>query len=70
MDSGVLEMNEIDLVKIQAREIFKLCEIVEKQNRLIEDFLRTEAAQIRDLEFENRIAEITARLLMRRESIS
>lgn len=63
-------MNEIDLVKIQAREIFKLCEIVEKQNRLIEDFLRTEAAQIRDLEFENRIAEITARLLMRRESIS
>ena len=28
-------MNEIDLVKIQAREIFKLREIVEKQNRLI-----------------------------------
>lgn len=43
-------MNEIDLVKIQAREIFYLRDLVNKQNALIEDFLKSEAALISDLQ--------------------
>jgi hypothetical protein len=46
-------MNEIDLVKIQAREIFKLRNLVDMQNKLIEDFLRSEAELIRELQETN-----------------
>jgi hypothetical protein len=43
-------MNETDINKIQAREIAMLRNLVNMQTKLIEDFLRTEAALIRELQ--------------------
>ena len=43
-------MNETDIAKIQSREIAMLRNLVNMQTKLIEDFLRTEAALIRELQ--------------------